>query len=217
MSLVLSKVSAVGPWGTRLEEVELTLPSGAITAIVGPGGSGKTLLLDVLGGAATIHHGEIACTGESDPRIVYQSAAPLLASGDTVEKFFAEHDLTVPDAFGLKELASLTVESLPARYRRALWLVAAISRPAEVYLFDEPTLGFDISYRRSFIDLLRPLVDGGAAIAIATVDLQLASSVADYAIILGDGKIVKKGSVEEISQEVEGQLFEQLWKLHCTE
>ena len=217
MSLVLSKVSAIGPWGTRLEEIDLTLPSGAITVITGPGGGGKTLLLDVLGGASTIHRGEIACTGESDPRIVYQSVAPLLPSGETVKEFFAGLDLVPPDCFGISELSALTVDCLPARYRRALWLAAAISRRADVYLFDEPTLGFDSSYKKIFIELLKPLVEGGAAIALVTVDLPLADSIADYGVIVAEGKIVQKGSLEELSKDIEGRLFEELWKLHCTE
>ena len=218
MSLVLSNVAAIGPWGTRLEGIDLRLSSGAITVITGRGGCGKTLLMNVLGGTATIHRGEIACDSESDPRIVYQSVHPLLPPGESVEAFLRSLDVEVPTHFGLNELTGLTVDCLPARYRRALWLIAAIGRPADVYLFDEPTLGFDREYIKNFSNLLKPLVDNGAAIAIATNDLQLAADTADYGVVLGDGKILIQGRVEELRENINGSgLFSELWKIHCTD
>ena len=209
MSLVLNKVSAHSDGNTCLNSMDLEILPSGVTVVMGPGGSGKTLLLDVLAGVQNIDEGEISCRGDRDPRIVYQSAEPLLPPGYTVQGFFSSLSQSVPSTFGLLEVSDWRVDFLSPRHRRALWLSAALARTADVYLFDEPILGLDPWFRADFTADLSRIVREGAAAVIATVDSTFAHRIADELLWMQAGQVSRKFSKEELQSKPS---LDELWK-----
>lgn len=196
MTLELRGVTAVdGDGRVVLDDVDLSLEPGRVLALVGPNGAGKTALLEVLAGLRPIVKGEIGTSeGSSDgkgPTVAWLPVEPVLVPPSaTVRRWLAAAGVPEPPALlGLAPLMARSLESLPARERRSVWLAAALGAPARVCLLDEPALGLDRERRRVVAELIRGLATGGAAVAVATVDPGFGAACADRAGLMVAGEL----------------------------
>jgi iron complex transport system ATP-binding protein len=215
------------PSRTVLEGVDLDLFPGTVTALLGPNGSGKSTLLKTLCRTLPILQGEASLAGdplgsleavETARRIAYvpQEEEPrfafpvreMVALGrlphsrglfDTGEDLEATAR-AMSDA-DCVELADRPVTELSGGERQRVLLARALAQDAPVLLLDEPTSHLDVGYQVAAIDLLRRLAQGSRAILVAVHDLNLASLVADQAVLLSGGGIVLSGPIEEVLRD----------------
>src|SRR5207302_7266962 len=158
-----------------VSQVELAGNLGEVTVLVGPNGGGKTTLLRTIAGLIA----PLSGTVERAPgRVAYLPQNPTaLLHRPTVR---AEVELTLRGAGTARDvdaiLDTLSLTHVAARYPRDLStgerqraaLAAVLVGAPRIALLDEPTRGMDATARDALIQLIRRLVDGGAAVVMAT-------------------------------------------------
>lgn len=196
--------------------IDLDVPAGSITALLGTNGAGKTSALEVIEGVAPATGGTISVLG-LDPvadRAVLRSRLGILLqrsgfSGDlTVRETLRLWHSTlssprsVDDMLGLlslEERADVRMFALSGGETRRVDLACALMGSPELVILDEPTTGLDPESRREVWRLVSDLRDGGATVLVTTHYLEEAEALADRLEIMHAGRIVRSGTPTEIA------------------
>lgn len=211
-----------------LRDVDLDIPAGEFTVLVGPNGSGKTTLLRCLGGLLAPVSGEILIRGAPISLLGVRERARLAAyvpqmeapvPGYTVRQtvwagrfarlgWFApgtpEDDRAVAAALaavGLGGDAERPASELSGGEYRRLLIARALAQETPVLLLDEPEAHLDAGHQAEILGMLKRLARGGAAVAATIHDLNLASLWADRIGILTGGRVSSTGSPQETLSE----------------
>lgn len=215
-----------------LSNVELTLPPGTMTALVGVNGSGKSTLMRVLAGINPPAAGTVLLDGSDlhlmPPRVrsrrlafVGQEEAPpedlLLAEMVSMGRIPyrppwaiggpKERELVMAtlDEVGLSDLADRRCDQLSGGERRRALLARGLAQGTELLLLDEPTNHLDVGHQLSLCDLIRRT---GRTVLASLHDLDLAISYFDQVIVLANGSIHAQGSpVDVLSPKVLAAAF----------
>ena len=204
-----------------LQDVDLDLHPGRVTALMGRNGSGKSTLLWALQGRYGAHRGSVRVSGD-DPHwlkpdarrrltgLVPQSPADLLYL-ETVAEECTAADRTASAAAGtcaslLERLApGIDPDSHPRDLsegqRLALAVAIVLTAGPPVLLLDEPTRGLDYPGKHALAEVLRSLAADGRAILVATHDVEFAAQVADEVVVLAEGEVVSSGPVRQVIAE----------------
>jgi len=208
------------------DDISLTVPRGKITAIMGPSGIGKTTLLRLIGGQIPPVSGEILFDGENVPEMsrsrlytVRKRMSMLFQSGalftdmnvfDNVAYPLREHTTLPPEllkttvmmkleAVGLRGAAKLMPSELSGGMARRAALARAIALEPDLIMFDEPFVGQDPI---TMGVLVKPISELNSALGVTCIvvshDVPEVLSIADYAYIVADKKIVAHGSAQAL-------------------
>lgn len=197
-----------------LDGVNVTVPLGAVTALVGRNGAGKSTLIRVLATAIRPDTGRVSVSGHD----VVSSAAAVrrhigLTLGDDrsffwrlngrqnleffghlygLDRRILRHRVAqVLEAVELLDVADRRVDRYSTGMRSRLGLARALLGDPTVLLLDEPTRSLDPASAASVRSLLRRLLGGGGRCALlATHDLGEAAEVADQIVVLWSGRVV---------------------------
>lgn len=212
-----------------VDDVSLTLPRGAVGALIGANGSGKSTLIRLLAGLLTPSSGQIFIDGvpltsiplrERAKRIAYVpqsttmvfpfTALEVVLTGRSPYsgRFTFENDDDKQIAFAALEvldaahLAHRPVTELSGGERQLVTVARALAQEPDVMLLDEPASALDLKHRTQLARALRRLSDerGIAALTI-THDLMLLDSVADLVFAMKCGRIVAAGAPENVLVE----------------
>lgn len=181
-----------------LRGLDLTVHAGEIVALIGVNGAGKSTLLRCLAGLQAPASGEISVLG-GPPRdeaafwrrvcLVAEEPAwyPGLTAREHLELVRTVYE-PVPagcptvdaalDAFGLTERADAVPGTMSTGQRQRLSLAAALVRPSELLLLDEPEHGLDADFRLRLAELLTGYTGRGGTVVMATHDHRLADAAA---------------------------------------
>ena len=204
---------AVGePQRWLLRNVELTLAPGEIVAVIGRSGAGKTTLLRALLGLHPASEGEVTLDDrplaawpprERARRIAWlpqqlepwadPTALALVLLGRTPHLGpFArpgaedrERALAALARVGVGELAQRRFSSLSGGERQRVMIARMLASDAELLLLDEPTGALDVGHATMVMQCCAKLVEGGAGIAMAMHDLELARAWAHRVVCIG--------------------------------
>ncbi|WP_182526084.1 ABC transporter ATP-binding protein [Nocardioides dongkuii] len=197
-----------------LREVDLDVPAGRVTALMGRNGSGKSSMLWTLQGSGRRRSGDVTVGGADPARLepaerralvglLPQTAGDLLYLETVADECAAGGpgtrallDRLVP---GIPDTAHPRDLSEGQRLALGLSLVLA-ARPA-VVLLDEPTRGLDYAAKRVLADVLRDLAADGRAVLVATHDVEFVAQAADDVVVLADGEVVSSGPVRRVVAE----------------
>lgn len=201
-----------------LDRIDLEIEAGTVTALMGRNGSGKSTLLGCLAGALRPTTGTVRVSG-TDPvaldgpdriravGLVPDEASFLLYGGSVAEELALadlEGGLRPGTTAGMAERIGLRAD--PHRHpldlsdgQRLLLAVAVVAghRP-RLLLLDEPTRGVDYAAKSTLGAALRDLAADGAAVVLATHDVELVAEVADRVVVLGDGQLVTDGPARSV-------------------
>jgi phospholipid/cholesterol/gamma-HCH transport system ATP-binding protein len=206
--------------------LDMDIPRGSITAIMGPSGTGKTTLLRLITGQLIADAGALNVAGV-DLRIVrradlyllrrrmgmlFQNGALLtdLSVFENVAFPLREHtDLPEPlirslvlmklQAVGLRGAAALMPSELSGGMSRRVALARAIVMDPEILIYDEPFVGLDPISLGVILRLIRRLNDAlGFTSIVVSHDVKEISTVADQIILLSGGKVVARGTPAEL-------------------
>lgn len=200
-------VEVVAPHGPVLRGVDLEVPDGGVTAVLGPSGSGKSTLLRLCNRLEAPSAGTVRFRGADlagvDPLahrrrvgMVFQQPTPF---GGTVRDNLR---VAAPDAGEGAMAAALGRAGLAAGFldRQASELSGGESQRAclartlmagpEVLLMDEPTSALDEAARSGLERLARELCDAGVPVLWVTHDLAQAARIADAVVRMDDGRVV---------------------------
>ena len=197
-----------------LQNVNLTLGQGRIIGLLGPNGSGKTMLIKLLNGLIQPSTGQILLNGqkpgpESKAKISYLPDKSYLNAQMTVEQLvdlFADfytdfnvakvnnllQDLNIPVQKKLKTLSKGTQEKVQ--------LALVMSREAEVYCLDEPIGGVDPVARDYILQTIISQYNRNALVLISTHLIYDVENVLDDVIMIKNGSIFLYDSVENIRE-----------------
>ncbi len=192
-------------------------------ALFGPSGSGKTSILEAVAGLRTPQDGRIAVrervlfdseTGTNihvrDRRLGYVPQDVLLFPHLTVRQNITyaaprRSDLDVPNLthlLGLTTLMDRKVSGLSGGERQRVALARALYSGPDVLLLDEPLAAVDLARRRLILETLVAIRDDlGVPLIYVTHSPDEARAVADYAIVLDEGKVVAAGSPEDVLKQ----------------
>jgi len=203
-----------------LDKVNLVIQSGDFFVLMGPTGSGKTLLLEAIAGLMQTSSGRILIDGREmagqPPEnrgigIVYQDQAlfPHLSVSQNIAYGLRYHRVDSNKARGhvdkLVDLLDLThiLDRLPANLsggeKQRVALARALAVRPRVLLLDEPLSALDPNFRDGVRQALKALHAGtGTTFMMVSHDFSDALSLADRAAVINSGKIEQVGSVDDI-------------------
>ncbi len=216
------------------QEVDIIIPKGKITAIMGPSGTGKTTLLRLIGGQLAPTHGEIRVAGEvihalsrkklyqlrKRMGMLFQSgglfthlnvfenvAFPLREHTRLSESMIRTLVLLKLQMVGLRGTAEIMPNELSGGMARRVALARAIALDPELILYDEPFTGQDPISMGVLVKLVKMLNDAfGLTSVIVSHDVKETLSIADYVYVIADRKVIGHGSPDEILSQSSSQL-----------
>lgn len=211
---------------TIYEKLNLRVEQGKITAIMGPSGIGKTTLLRLIGGQLTPEGGEILIDGknivemsraalyETRQRMgmLFQSGAlftdmstfdnvafPLREHTQLPESLIREIVLMKLEAVGLRGAAELMPSELSGGMARRAALARTIALDPELIMYDEPFAGQDPISMGVIISLIKRLNEALQLTSIVVShDVQEVLSIADYAYIIADKRVIAEGTPADL-------------------
>jgi energy-coupling factor transporter ATP-binding protein EcfA2 len=171
-----------------VQGVSLTLCRGQVVALMGRNGSGKTTLLRLIAGLMRPQRGTV--THEGIAAYVPQDADSLLFAPTVDEELRGQSaEVVAPFAAWLHRYP----RDLSSGERQQL-AIALMGARADLLLLDEPTRGLDPQVKRALSSYLRTRAGTGAAILVATHDVEWAARTADRVLLMADGEIYADGS-----------------------
>lgn len=205
-----------------VKNISFTVQKGEILGFLGPNGAGKTTTMRMLTGALPPTSGTVILSGfdvlenplEVKKRIGYLPETPPLYMDLTVEsylKFVAkikgvesriqkERVEWSMEKCGLKEVRSRLIANLSKGFKQRVGLAQAIINKPDVLVLDEPTVGLDPKQIRDIRSMIQEL-SKEHTIILSTHILPEVSMICDRATIIQGGKIVKEGTIAELTKE----------------
>ncbi|CAN7578507.1 ABC transporter ATP-binding protein [Rhizobium sp. LjRoot30] len=225
-SLTANRLSAGYGDTDILQGLDLAVPPGKITVIVGANACGKSTLLRVMSRLLSPNRGEVLLDGKSIHRTPSKELArtlgllpqsPIAPEGITVadlvsrgrhphqglfSRWTQRDDEAVANALTatkIVDLAERPVDELSGGQRQRVWIAMALAQETDILLLDEPTTFLDINHQVEVLDLLTDLNQSrGTTVAMVLHDLNLAARYADYLVAMTEGRIHIAGRPEEV-------------------
>lgn len=214
--------------------INLEIPDGKITTIIGNNGCGKSTLLKSIVGFLPLLQGDIQLNGTSLPtldsnerakRIAYLSQSKNIPD-ITVQRLvlhgrfpylhyprrYQEADYKIADnamkQMGIEQLADQTLAELSGGMRQKTYIAMALAQQAPLIVMDEPTTYLDIAQQIKFAEIIKQLSDQGKTLVLVLHDILMALKLSDHIAVMQDGKIVQCGTPDEI---LESGILEELY------
>lgn len=204
-----------------LDGVSLSLSEGEIVALLGPNGAGKTTLVRSAIGLIRADSGSVSVAG-GDPAmasvrrrlgVVQQDVGfpRTLTVAEVVEGAAARAGTPTEAAtramteMGLAGLRDRRASDLSGGQQQRLQLAMGLVADPVLLVLDEPTVGLDVSARRSFWETLTERRQRGAGILLTTHIVEEAANVADRVVVIDYGKVVAQGTPEELKRTLPGR------------
>ncbi len=206
--------------------VDMDIPAGKVTAVMGPSGTGKTTLLKLIGGQLRPEAGRVEVAGQDVHALskgdlyrlrtrmgmLFQSGALLtdLNVFDNVAYPLREHTrlpesmihklvLIKLEAVGLRGARDLMPNELSGGMARRVALARAIALDPMMIMYDEPFTGQDPISMGVLVKLIRQLNDASRLTSIVVShDVVDTTSIADYLYVIGGGQVMARGTPSEI-------------------
>ncbi|MFG2286602.1 ABC transporter ATP-binding protein [Streptomyces sp. NPDC048595] len=211
---------------TVVEDLDLDVPHGRVTVIVGPNACGKSTLLRALGRLLKPRQGAVLLDGEDLGRIPTRTIAqsvgllpqtPVAPEAITVadlvsrgrqphqrwwQQWSEEDERAVTGAMertDVAQLAERAVDELSGGQRQRVWIAMALAQETDLLLLDEPTTYLDISHQVEVLDLVRQLNrERGRTVVAVLHDLNQAARYADHLVAMKAGRIVAQGHPSKV-------------------
>lgn len=204
-----------------VRDVDLTVPSGQVTALMGRNGSGKSSLLWALQGTGKRHGGSVLVDGK-DPKdlsssgarelvgLVPQTASDLLyletvgqecTAADTQANVATGTCRSILDRLAPKIADTAHPRDLSEGQRLSLVLAIVLTARPRVIALDEPTRGLDYGAKLELAAILAEITGQGRAVLVASHDVEFIAQVADRCVVLADGETVSTGSAAKVLAE----------------
>ena len=219
-----------------IENMDLSIPKGKITIIIGANGCGKSTLLKTISRINKHKNGDIFINNKNIKNIKEKNIAkevaflpqgPVCPSGLTVRELVAygrfphqkmigglnSHDKEVIDwaikETGLSEFSDREVENLSGGQRQRAWIAMTLAQETEIIMLDEPTTYLDLSYQLEVLEVLQKLnKEKNITVVIVLHELNNACRFADNIVGLKKGKIICEGRpIDVINKETLKKIY----------
>ena len=221
------------------EGLNVDIPEGEFTVILGPNACGKSTLLKALARMLKPSAGRVLLDGKDihsqstravARRLGLLPQAPIAPDGITVadlvargryphqgilKQWSAEDERVVAEAMAatdITELAARGVDELSGGQRQRVWIAMVLAQQTPLLLLDEPTTYLDITHQIEVLDLCAKLHREGRTLVAVLHDLNQAARYATHLIAMRDGEVVAEGAPAEI---VTAETVRQVFDLPC--
>ncbi|GEN52532.1 ABC transporter ATP-binding protein [Halobacillus faecis] len=209
-----------------VEDLNLQIPEGEITTIIGPNGCGKSTILKTMSRLLEPKSGIVYLDGkaihkESTKEIAKKMAVlpqtPQAPSGLTVYELVSygrfphqrgfgkltdeDRDIIqwALEVTGVQQFSDRQIDALSGGQRQKVWIAMALAQGTDLLLLDEPTTYLDLAHQLEVLTLLEKLnKEEGRTIVMVLHDLNHAARFADHLVALNGGKIMKEGTAHEV-------------------
>jgi phospholipid/cholesterol/gamma-HCH transport system ATP-binding protein len=206
--------------------LDLVVPRGQITALMGPSGTGKTTLLRIIGGQIRPDSGRVIVDGQDVPALsrgalfelrrnmgmLFQSSAlftdlsvfenvafPLRVHTNLPDEMIRDLVLMKLNAVGLRGARDLMPSQLSGGMSRRVALARTIALDPKFIMYDEPFTGQDPIAMGVLVSLIRGLNESLAMTSlVVSHDIHETASIADHLYIISDGSVIGQGSPKEL-------------------
>ncbi|WP_274029908.1 ABC transporter ATP-binding protein [Streptomyces sp. MMBL 11-1] len=214
---------------TVVHGIDLEVPDGSITAVIGPNGCGKSTLLRSFGRLLKPTSGQVLLDGTSVHAMPTREVAglvgllpqsPTAPEGLTVadlvargrhphqswyRRWSSDDEKAVERALrrtGTYELAERTLDELSGGQRQRAWIAMTLAQDTELLLLDEPTTHLDLAHQIDVLELVGELHrETGRTIVMVLHELSLAARYADRLVAMKDGRIAAQGAPADVLTE----------------
>jgi len=200
-----------------LDGIDLEVPAGKLLAVLGPNGAGKTTAISLLLGLQQPDKGKAALFGKSPLLLESRrkvgvmlqevSLAPELRARELIDlaASYYPSPLTVEEVLEQTHTTALAKRRYGkmsgGQKRQVQFAMSLVGRPKLLFL-DEPTVGLDVQARETMWEGLHRLVRSGTSIVLTTHYMEEAEALADIVIVLANGQVVARGTVDEVRARV---------------
>lgn len=222
-----------------VQDVDVSIPDGSFTVIVGPNACGKSTLLKAMGRLLKPESGTVTLDGRAIHELPSREVARRLGllpqtsiapDGIAVEDLVArgrfphqsllsrwsrEDERVVADAMaatGVSDLRGRLLDELSGGQRQRVWVAMVLAQQTPLILLDEPTTFLDIAHQVELLDLIERLRGEGRTVVAVLHEINLAARYASHLIAMKDGRIVKEGHPRDI---VTAELVEDVFGMPC--
>lgn len=214
---------------TAVDCLDIRAARGKMTALIGPDGAGKTTFLRMVCGLMFPTEGILSVLGIS---VADKPADVQRRLGYMPQKFGLYEDLTCMENMNLyADLHGISAEERKERFeklfhmtglapfaqrlagklsggmKQKLGLACTLVRTPELLILDEPTAGVDPLSRRELWEILKDLVKGGHISVLVSTAYMEEAELCDEVYILNKGKVLDRGTPEELRKETEGLCY----------
>ncbi|GHC80342.1 ABC transporter ATP-binding protein [Streptomyces flavofungini] len=225
-SRLAAKGVSVG-YGARtvIDDLDVAIPPGVITTIIGPNGCGKSTLLRTLSRLLKPTKGTVVLDGDDIVKLKTRDVAkklgllpqaPVAPEGLTVSDLVARgrhphqswlrqwssDDAAIVERAlamtGVADLADRPVDSLSGGQRQRVWISMTLAQGTDLLLLDEPTTYLDLAHAVDVLDLVDDLHESGCAVVMVLHDLNLATRYSDNLIVMREGSILAQGHPRDV-------------------
>ncbi|MEU4924246.1 ABC transporter ATP-binding protein [Streptomyces parvus] len=210
---------------TVIDQLDVAIPPGVITTIIGPNGCGKSTLLRTLtrllkptGGTVVLDGEDIGTLRTKDvaKKLGLLPQAPVAPEGLTVADLVARgrhphqswlRQWSSDDAdvvrralamTGVADLADRTVDSLSGGQRQRVWISMTLAQGTDLLLLDEPTTYLDLAHAIDVLDLVDDLHESGCTVVMVLHDLNLATRYSDNLVVMRGGAVLAQGHPRDV-------------------
>src|SRR6476661_581439 len=209
-----------------LDDVDLIVDAGTVTALLGPNGAGKTTTVHILstlvrpdGGTALVNGCDVVRNPDGVRAAIgltgQFSAVDRLLTGEEnlllmarLRHLGAKRSKTrvaeLLEQFDLVDAARKPLATYSGGMQRRLDLAMTLVSAPSVIFLDEPTTGLDPRSRHTMWDIVRSLVADGTTVLLTTQYLDEADELADRIAVLDGGRIVADGTPDELKRRIPG-------------
>ena len=213
-----------------LDGIDLTVAEGTVLGLLGPNGAGKTTTVRILAtllkpdaGRATVAGYDVVRDAQKLRTVIglsgqYAAVDENLTGRENLWMFGRLYQLQnaiarsradeLLDQFDLADAADRVVKTYSGGMRRRLDLASALIGQPHLLFLDEPTTGLDPRSRLGMWDVIRSLVREGTTLLLTTQYLEEADELADSIAVVDHGKIIARGTADELKAQVGGERIE---------
>ncbi|GFN34137.1 ABC transporter ATP-binding protein [Paenibacillus xylaniclasticus] len=209
-----------------VQNLNIGIPTGKITALVGSNGSGKSTILKTMARIMSPAAGQVLLDGKSIHKQSTKEVAKQLAilpqnptapDGLTVSELVSygrfpyqkgfgsltKEDRSVIhwaiEATGMGEFADRPVDQLSGGQRQRAWIAMALAQETDILFLDEPTTFLDMAHQLEVLQLLQKLnEENNRTVVMVVHDLNHASRYAHHMIAISKGKVMGEGTPQEV-------------------
>lgn len=209
-----------------VKDLNLKIPKGKITTIIGANGCGKSTILKTIARIIKPTRGSIYLNGNKIEQMSSKEIAKVMAvlpqgpkapAGLTVGELVSygrfphqkgmanmnKEDIEIVnhalDITGILKFKDRPLDALSGGQRQRAWIAMALAQETEILLLDEPTTYLDLAHQLEILKLLEDLnKNQGRTIIMVVHELNNAARFADYMISVKNGKVISEGTANEV-------------------